>query len=219
MIAVFDLGIGNLSSVQSGFARTGARTLLVANADEWRAAVADQSVSGVVMPGVGAFSDAMFQLRARGLLPVVREVVRAEIPLLGICLGMQMLLSLSEEHGRHVGLGLIAGAVVRFGPGLKVPHMGWNDLVRVADHPLVAGVEVGNHVYFVHSYYARLAHPEDAVAVSRYGEVEVPAVIARGHVYGTQFHPEKSGPVGERILANFVHLCQLATVGGNRHGQ
>ncbi|MCL6633380.1 MAG: imidazole glycerol phosphate synthase subunit HisH [Alicyclobacillus herbarius] len=216
MIAVFDFGIGNLSSVQSGFARAGAETVLVGNADAWYEANRKFPIRGVILPGVGAFSDAMFQLRARGLLTVVREVVRNETPLFGICLGMQMLLSISEEHGRHVGLGLIPGEVVRFGPGLKVPHMGWNDLTRVAEHPLLAGVSVGDFVYFVHSYYARLTNAEDAIAVSQYGEALVPAVIARGNVFGAQFHPEKSGPVGERILMNFVHLCELATVGGER---
>jgi glutamine amidotransferase len=218
MIAIFDLGVGNLSSVQSGFARAGADTTVIANADDWERTVREHHLVGCVLPGVGAFADAMFQLRARGLLSIVRQLVRDQLPLLGICLGMQLLLSVSEEHGRHVGFGFIPGEVVRFGKGVKVPHMGWNDLTRVASHPLVEGVREGDYVYFVHSYYVHLQDERDAVAVTQYGDVTVPAVIARGSVFGTQFHPEKSGAVGERILGNFVRVCELSR-GGVQSGR
>ncbi|MCL6452342.1 MAG: imidazole glycerol phosphate synthase subunit HisH [Alicyclobacillus sp.] len=208
MIALLDLGIGNLSSVASGFRRAGADTVVVRSATEWAEEVAGGRVEGLVLPGVGAFGDAMFQLRASGLLGVVRQAVREERPLLGICLGMQLLFSLSEEHGTHVGLGILPGRVVRFPGSVKVPHMGWNDLVTVADHPLLRGVAVGDYVYFVHSYYAVLQEPQHLLAAAQYGGVQVPAVVAKGHVFGTQFHPEKSGPVGEAILRNFVALCR-----------
>ncbi|GGJ01560.1 imidazole glycerol phosphate synthase subunit HisH [Alicyclobacillus cellulosilyticus] len=210
MIVILDPGVGNLSSVQSGFARAGSDTVVVARGDEWSDLLAarGRDICGVVLPGVGAFGDAMFQLRASGLLQVVRQVARDGMPLFGICLGMQLLFGMSEEHGTHMGLGLIPGKVVRFRVDAKVPHMGWNDLVYVADHPLLTGVRKGDFVYFVHSYHAVLQERDHLLAAADYAGVEVPAVVARGHVYGTQFHPEKSGPVGERILANFVRICE-----------
>jgi len=206
MIAILDLGIGNLSSVQSGFARIGAETRIVPDLKSWQS-LPPTSVSGVLLPGVGAFGDAMFQLRASGLLQVVKESGKVGLPLLGICLGMQLLCSISEEHGSHVGLNLIPGRVVRFRASSKVPHMGWNDFLSVAPHPLLNGVKTGDYVYFVHSYYAELQHSSDVLASVQYGDVAVPAVIGRHHVLGTQFHPEKSGVVGETILRNFARLC------------
>lgn len=207
MIALLDLGIGNLSSVQSGFRRAGAATSVVASGREWQALAAQTDIQGVVLPGVGAFGNAMFQLKSSGLLDVVKKVVKAEVPLLGICLGMQLLFSLSEEHGSHVGLGLLPGRVVKFGNSAKVPHMGWNDLTNVARHPLLQGIHVGDMVYFVHSYYAVAQNASDLLAATDYAGVVVPAVVGRGSVLGTQFHPEKSGPVGEIILRNFAALC------------
>ncbi len=208
MIALLDLGIGNLSSVQSGFHRAGGETHVVARKEEWEELVSSgQTVHGVVMPGVGAFGDAMFQLRASGLLHVVKQVARDGLPLFGICLGMQLLFSVSEEHGSHVGLGLLPGRVVRFSGDMKVPHMGWNTLETVKGHPLLQGVEKGDYVYFVHSYYALLQDEDHLLASAQYGGIAVPAVVARDHIYGTQFHPEKSGEVGEKILRNFVQLC------------
>lgn len=207
MIALLDLGIGNLSSVQSGFRRVGAETSVVDDAAKWQALTAEVDVKGVVMPGVGAFGNAMFQLKRSGLLDVVRRVVKTDVPLLGICLGMQLLFSVSEEHGSHVGLGLLPGRIIKFGNSAKVPHMGWNDLTRVAEHPLLDGVHVGDMVYFVHSYYAALQQSSDLLAATDYAGVVVPAVVGRGNVLGTQFHPEKSGPVGEQILRNFAVLC------------
>jgi glutamine amidotransferase len=208
MIAVLDPGIGNLLSVQSALRRVGGDSVVVPDADAWaRLGQEGVPVSGVILPGVGAFGDAMFQLRRSGLLGVIRQAVRDGRPILGICLGMQLLFAMSEEHGIHVGLGLLPGRIVRFAGNMKVPHMGWNDLVFVADHPLLAGVQRGDCVYFVHSYYARLEDPAHLLAAAEYAGVRVPAVVGRGPVMGTQFHPEKSGPVGERILANFVAIC------------
>ncbi|MCL6516963.1 imidazole glycerol phosphate synthase subunit HisH [Alicyclobacillus sp.] len=209
MIAVLDLGIGNLSSVQSGFLRAGEASAVIHRKEAWDELVAaHDDVTGVVLPGVGAFGDAMFQLRASGLLNVVRTAVREGRPLLGICLGMQLLFSLSEEHGSHVGLGVFPGKVVRFPNDVKVPHMGWNDLTVVKPHPLLEGVRKGDFVYFVHSYHAVVQDEANLLAAAQYGRTLVPAVVGKGNVYGTQFHPEKSGPVGERILRNFVGICQ-----------
>lgn len=221
MIAVLDLGIGNLSSVRSGFARAGEDTVVVARGTDFEALKAERDdLTGVILPGVGAFGDAMFQLRVSGLLNAVRNVVREGRPLLGICLGMQLLFSVSEEHGSHVGLGVFPGRVVRFGDKVKVPHMGWNELTQVADHPLLNGVHKGNYVYFVHSYYAVLQEPRHLLAGADYGGTLVPAVVGKGNVYGAQFHPEKSGEVGEQILRNFVQTCRDWRVeqGGLAHG-
>lgn len=210
MIAIFDLGIGNLSSVQSGFARAGANTEIVGRASEYRELVQAHRghLEGVVLPGVGAFGDAMFQLRATGLHQIVREVVQEELPLLGICLGMQLLFSRSEEHGAHIGLGCLPGAVVRFQGNVKIPHMGWNTISVVHPHPLLEGISTEEYVYFVHSYYAVLQDQQYLLAATTYADVVVPAVVGKGNVFGAQFHPEKSGPVGERILRNFVRYTR-----------
>ncbi|WP_067618797.1 imidazole glycerol phosphate synthase subunit HisH [Alicyclobacillus acidiphilus] len=209
MIAILDPGIGNLHSVQHGLARAGADTVVIGDATAWeRAARQGIRVDGVILPGVGAFGDAMFQLRHTGFIPIVRDTAEKGVPLLGICLGMQLLFDYSTEHGRHDGLGLLPGSVVRFGQGVKVPHMGWNNLDHVAsNHPLLTGVSVGDYVYFVHSYVVQAERPEDVLASATYGDTVVPAVVGRGSVMGTQFHPEKSGDVGETILRNFVRLC------------
>jgi imidazole glycerol-phosphate synthase subunit HisH len=208
VIAVLDMGIGNLSSVRSGLTRAGSDTVVVAKGGQWDTVISNHDITGVVLPGVGAFGDAMFQLRASGLLNVVRKVIREGRPLLGICLGMQLLFSLSEEHGSHVGIGVFPGKVVRFTNQVKVPHMGWNSLSRVEQHPLLHGVDKGDYVYFVHSYYAVLQEPSHLLAAAEYGTTLVPAVVSKGSVYGAQFHPEKSGEVGGIILRNFVTLCQ-----------
>lgn len=208
MIALLDMGIGNLSSVRSGLQRAGSEAVVVSKGEQWELLLADHEITGVVLPGVGAFGDAMFQLRASGLLAVVRKVVREGRPLLGICLGMQLLFSMSEEHGSHVGIGIFPGTVVRFTKDVKVPHMGWNSLSKVAKHPLLEGVDRGDYVYFVHSYYAVLQDNAHLLAAAEYGNTLVPAVVSKGSVYGAQFHPEKSGEVGGVILQNFVTLCQ-----------
>jgi len=216
VIAILDLGIGNLSSVQSGLYRVGMDSVVVGRAADWDnlrqggTDGADAScISGVLLPGVGAFGDAMFQLRASGLLNVVRTVAREGRPLLGICLGMQLLFGMSDEHGSHMGLGFFPGRVVRFAGPAKVPHMGWNTLSTVKSHPLLSGVQKDDYVYFVHSYYAVLQDATDLIAATDYAGVQVPAVVARKNVYGAQFHPEKSGPVGEQILRNFATICRL----------
>jgi glutamine amidotransferase len=196
VIAVVDYGIGNLGSVTKGFRRAGAEVELSGDPKVLRRAEA------LVLPGDGAFAAAMAEIESRGLSLVLREAIERGTPLLGICIGMQLLFEESEEHGRHRGLGILPGRVRRFEGELKVPHMGWNTLSARRPHPVLEGIEDGAHVYFVHSYYCDA--PDDVViAASDYGR-EFPAIVGRGNVLGLQFHPEKSQAVGLRLAANFV---------------
>ena len=196
MIAVVDYGIGNLGSVTKGFRRAGAEVELSGDPEVLRRAAA------LVLPGDGAFAAAMAEIESRGLTPVLREAIERGTPLLGICIGMQLLFEESEEHGRHRGLGILPGRVRRFEGELKVPHMGWNTLSARRPHAVLEGVEDGAYVYFVHSYYCDAA-AEVVIAASDYGR-EFPAIVGRGNVLGLQFHPEKSQAVGLRLAANFV---------------
>ena len=198
MIAIVDYGIGNLGSVTKGVRHAGAETVLTGDPDLLRTAEA------LVLPGDGAFGATMAEVRDRGLVPVLRAAVAAGTPLLGICIGMQLLFEESEEHGHHEGLGLLPGRVRRFTGDLPVPHMGWNRLRRRREHPLLDGLENGAYVYFVHSYFCEA--PDDVViATSDYGP-DFPAIVGRGSVLGVQFHPEKSQAVGLRMVANFVRF-------------
>jgi glutamine amidotransferase len=203
MIAIVDYGVGNLRSVEKALQRVGARAMVTADP-----AVLD-AAQGVVLPGVGAFGDGMAQLRARQLVdPVMRQVERRK-PLLGICLGMQLLFEESDEMGLHRGLGLLPGRVVRFPEGeLKVPHIGWNQLWRADPCPemaLLEGIPHGAHAYFVHSYYAAPEESGDVLASTDYG-FEFASVVGRGRIFGAQFHPEKSQDVGLRLLRNFADM-------------
>lgn len=203
-IALVDYGLGNLRSATRGLERAGATVTLTNEPD------ALHDADGVVLPGVGAFAEGMEN--AEPIRDTLVDAAAAGMPLFGICLGMQMLLTSSEESEREgqgdaEGLDLIPGRNVRFREGQKVPHMGWNELHTERAHPLVEGVD-GEHAYFVHSYYARPDDESAVVATTDYG-VEFPAIIANeaGNVFGTQFHPEKSGDTGLRILRNFVEYC------------
>jgi glutamine amidotransferase len=203
-VAIVDYGLGNLRSATRGLERAGADVTITDDPDEFTAA------DGIVLPGVGAFSEGMEN--AGPFREALRTAVDDGQPLFGICLGMQMLLTSSEEadhagEGAVEGLDFVPGRNVRFAEGQKVPHMGWNELSVERDHPLVEGVD-GEYAYFVHSYYAQPDDPDAVVATTDYG-VEFPAVVAdeSGLVFGTQFHPEKSGETGLRILRNFVELC------------
>jgi glutamine amidotransferase len=196
VIAIVDYGIGNLGSVTKGFRRAGAEVELTGDPAVLRRADA------LVLPGDGAFGATMAEIEGRGLVPLLREAVAAGTPLIGICIGMQLLFEESEEHGRHRGLGFLPGRVRRFDDSLTVPHMGWNSLRSRRAHPLLDGVADGAHVYFVHSYYCEA--PEDVViATSDYGR-DFAAIVGRGCVLGLQFHPEKSQAVGQKLVANFV---------------
>ncbi|WP_172198176.1 imidazole glycerol phosphate synthase subunit HisH [Saccharibacillus qingshengii] len=201
-VAIVDYGMGNLHSVSKAVERLGYEYLITGDEVEIMRA------SSVLLPGVGAFGDAMSHLRDTGLDLVMRRAAGEGRPLLGICLGMQLLFDGSAEHGDHEGLGLLQGRAVRFPSGeFKVPHMGWNrlDFTRSGE-PLLGGLEEG-HVYFVHSYHVELGEPSDLIASADYG-LPVTAIVGRDHVYGMQFHPEKSGELGMNLLRNFLKLSE-----------
>lgn len=208
-VTVIDYGMGNLLSVCRALEHLGADVILSQAGDT----IAD--AQRLILPGVGAFGDGMAELGKRRLIAPLRRAADAGTPLLGICLGAQMLLDGSEEFGEHPGLGLIPGAVRaipdhgRDGQPLKVPHMGWAELLPTAQglaHPLLAGIRAGSSVYFVHSYQAHTQDPADVVARCDHGGNTLTAMIAHANIYGCQFHPEKSGPVGLRLLKNFLEL-------------
>ena len=203
MIAIVDYGVGNLFSLSSSLKALGLETEITRDADKLR------SADRIILPGVGAFGDAKAKLDATGLVPVIRAEAQKK-PLLGICLGMQLLFDRSFEYGEHPGLGLVPGQVVDLhgaleDKSLKVPHMGWNSLQIVKDDPLFRYVENGEYVYYVHSFYAANCLPS-TLATSRYGNVDVTGVVRNGNVWGTQFHPEKSGDTGLRLLRAFAEL-------------
>ena len=205
MLAIVDYGRGNLRSVQNGFRQIGVAAQVSGDPETIAKA------AGVVFPGVGAFRDCMQNLAARGLDEALRQVIRDGKPVLAICVGMQTLLSESEEFGTTPGLDIVAGQVRRFpqpaagSNPLKVPHMGWNQLRLHRPCPLLDGLPEHVYTYFVHSYYAIPAEPAVVVASTDYG-VEFASVLWRDNLYATQFHPEKSQTWGLRILRNFAHL-------------
>ncbi|WP_262179376.1 imidazole glycerol phosphate synthase subunit HisH [Haloarcula laminariae] len=203
-VVVVDYGLGNLRSVTRGLERAGAEVTLSADPEEF------DSADGIVLPGVGAFAEGMDN--AGPFREALEAEAEAGTPLFGICLGMQMLLTTSEEadhegQGDAEGLDLVPGKNVRFSRDQTVPHMGWNELDVQRDHPLVEGVD-GEYAYFVHSYYAVPEDDEAVVATTDYG-TDFASIVANeeGNVFGTQFHPEKSGETGLRILQNYVDYC------------
>jgi glutamine amidotransferase len=201
VIAVVDYGRGNLGSVSQAFARLG----LPATITEDPRVVAD--AEAVVLPGDGAFHDAMDTLSRIGLVEPIRGCIDEGRPFLGICLGYQLLFTESEEFGHGKGLDVIAGAVRRFPPGPKVPHMGWNQVEHAGDGPLFDGIPSGAYFYFVHSYYPEIADASVRVATCDYG-ITFPAAVSRGALYATQFHPEKSQRWGLRLLENFAAVVR-----------
>jgi len=203
VIAIVDYGIGNLGSVTKAFRHLGAETALSGDPGLLREAEA------LVLPGDGAFGATVEEIRRRGLVPVIEQAACAGKPVLGICIGMQILFEESEEHGRHLGLGLLPGRVRRFDGDLPVPHMGWNRLAQRQSHPLLEGIEEGAYVYFVHSYFCDAPGPI-VIASSDYGR-DFAAVVGRGSILGAQFHPEKSQAVGLLMVANFVRLVKRWT--------
>jgi imidazole glycerol-phosphate synthase subunit HisH len=203
MIGIIDYGMGNLRSVQKGFERVGAKARIITDPDEIG------PVDKLVLPGVGAFKDAARTLREKKLVDPVLDFIARGKPFLGICLGLQLLFDVSYEDGEHTGLGVISGRVVPFdfsgvrtADKLKIPHMGWNRLEWDRPVPMLAGLETGTNVYFVHSYYVVPEDPGVVAARTNYGHDFV-SMIWKDNIYATQFHPEKSQKAGLKMLENF----------------
>jgi glutamine amidotransferase len=188
--------MGNLRSVEKGFEKVGVTAEVCSIPEKLT------SYSGLVLPGVGAFGDAMGNLRSLGLISALLEYIGSGRNLLGICLGMQLLLSYSEEHGRYEGLDIVPGRVIRLPESVKVPHMGWNVLDMKKETKLLKGIEGGSRFYFVHSFYCELKDEGSLIAATSYG-LDFTSVLGRENVWGLQFHPEKSSLLGLKILKNF----------------
>lgn len=199
MITIVDYGMGNLRSVQKGFERVGFEATIADRPEEVRGA------SKLVLPGVGAFGDAMENLRRLELVEPILDAADRGTPLLGICLGLQLFFEESEEQGLHRGLGLLKGKVRRFSDTLTVPQIGWNQIHIQREHPLLKDIPDGSFLYFVHSYYVDPEDHDDTVALTDYG-MDYTSIASKGHLYGVQFHPEKSQDLGLRILENFGSL-------------
>ncbi len=201
MIAIIDYQMGNLRSVQKAIERVGHEAVITSDA-----ALLEQAEK-LILPGVGAFADAIAELRSRQLVEPIRQAIAKEKPLLGICLGLQLLFDVSHEDGQHEGLGVVPGEVVRFQvpAGIKVPHMGWNECRIVRPAPLLAGIPDRSYFYFVHSYHVVPEQSELTVLQADYPDPFC-AMIQRGRLFATQFHPEKSQQVGLQMLSNFAEL-------------
>ena len=204
MIGVLDYGMGNLGSVLNGIQRVGGRAKAVTESSQLA------SLDKLIVPGVGAFADAMRQLRQRGMIEPIQRHVAEDRPFLGICLGMQLLFETGYEDGRHSGLGILAGEVRRFdfsglSEHLKIPHMGWNALQPLTAAPILNGIHSGSYVYFVHGYHAVPSEREVIATETEYG-YRFASAVARSNLFATQFHPEKSQKIGLQILKNFAEL-------------
>jgi len=214
MVAIIDYGAGNLRSVEKALRYLGTEALITGDPQEILAA------DHVILPGVGAFGDAMEHLRSCGLVEVIRQVTAQGTPFLGICLGLQLLFEKSQESPGVEGLGILQGEILRIpeGEGRKIPHMGWNSLAF--DHPgrLFAGIPKGTEVYFVHSYYLKAADPGIVTACAKYG-VTIHASVEQGNVFACQFHPEKSSRWGLKILENFIHVEKTVPDSGRIEGE
>ncbi len=202
MIAIIDYGVGNLFSLSSSFKALGFDTVVTGDEETIKKA------GKLILPGVGAFEDAIAKLKSTGLDKVIIDEVSKGKKLLGICLGMQMLFEKSHEYGVHNGLGLLKGEVIpmenKIPKDLKIPHIGWNALKLIGSSPLFKYIKNGDHVYFVHSYYADYCH-NSVIATTEYGK-ELTAAVAKDNIFGCQFHPEKSGEVGLNILKAFCEM-------------
>lgn len=201
MIAVIDYDAGNIKSVEKALESLGAEVIVTRDPDTLLAA------DKVILPGVGAFGDAMGRLHEYGLVDVIKKIIDNGTPFMGICLGLQLLFDSSEEAPGVEGLGILPGSIVRFSDshGLKIPQIGWNALSFMNDSPIFKDIEEGAFVYFVHSYYLKADVMSDVAATTEYGDL-VHAAVHRDNVYACQFHPEKSSSVGLKILKNFIEL-------------
>jgi glutamine amidotransferase len=197
---IVDYGMGNLRSVEKALENVGGRPLISGDPDKVR------NADRLILPGVGAFGDAMRNLRSRRLDTAVRQAVQDGTPLLGLCLGLQLLFTRSEEFGSYEGLDLIPGVVLKIDePGLRVPHVGWNQIEGTRPDPLLEGIAEGSYFYFVHSFYVRPDKPEDVLRWTSYG-FRFCSIACRDKVWGAQFHPEKSQEAGKRLLRNFLTI-------------
>jgi len=199
MIAIIDYGMGNLRSVEKAFAFLGHDVAISHDP-----AVVSEAAA-IVLPGVGAFGDAMGELDARGLVTPMKERLGGGVPFLGICLGYQLLFEESEESPGVEGLGILQGKVVRFPNGVKIPHMGWNNICFTRPHPVLEGIDEGSFFYFVHSYYVVPAQAEVTLTTTEYGE-GFASGVSEGNLVAFQFHPEKSSSSGLRMLDNFARM-------------
>lgn len=202
MLAIIDYDAGNIRSVEKACQAVGSQALLTR--DPERILSADH----IILPGVGSFGQAMERLHSYGLVSVIQEAVAREIPFLGICLGLQLLFSFSQESPRVSGLGLLPGGIYRIPEqkGVKIPHIGWNSLSFPREGRLFYGLEEEDYVYFVHSYYLRANDPSIVTSTTQYGGVRMDSSVERGKLFACQFHPEKSSHVGLRILSNFLEV-------------
>lgn len=201
MIAIIDYGMGNLRSVQKGFEKVGYQAEIVRSPEQIIKAPA------VVLPGVGAFGDAMANLRESGMVEAIKEFVASGKPFFGICLGLQLMFESSAEFGEHEGLGIFSGRVKLFPPGLKIPHMGWNQIEMQKESPILKGIKDKSAFYFVHSYYVEPTDPQVSTTLTDYG-IKFTSIASLNNLFGIQFHPEKSSAMGLQILQNFGELIK-----------
>lgn len=204
MIAVIDYGMGNVTSVRNSFTHLGFETVLTSDISVL------EKCSALVLPGVGAFGAAVDELNRKGLLGYLVQRKEKGTLILGICLGLQLFFQESQESPGHTGLGFLPGKVRRFSGNAKVPHIGWNRVYLLKNDSLFHGITDGSHFYFAHSYYAVLEEREDILATCSYGDNRFPAAVRKNNLYGLQFHPEKSGDLGLRILRNFGRMVANA---------
>jgi glutamine amidotransferase len=201
MVAIIDYDAGNIKSVEKAIEYLGEKTIITRDPEEIL------NADHVILPGVGAFGDAMDKLESYGLVEVIRQVTEKKTPFLGICLGLQLLFNESEESPGVKGLGILEGKIKRIPnkEGLKIPHIGWNSLELSGSGRLFAGLSSGCYVYFVHSYYLEAAHSEEVAAATEYG-THIHAAVEKDNIFACQFHPEKSSDTGLTILKNFIHI-------------
>ncbi|APQ75606.1 imidazole glycerol phosphate synthase subunit HisH [Clostridium botulinum] len=201
MISIVDYGMGNLKSVENALDFLGIKSVITSE----REVILNSD--GIILPGVGAFPDAINNIKREGIDKVLKEAVKKDKSLLGICLGMQLLFEESEEIKSCRGLGFLKGKIEKMKVNLKIPHMGWNNLSFCKDSPILKGIKQRSYVYYVHSYYAKIEEEGILNAYSQYG-IEVPGIVSKNNIYGIQFHPEKSGDIGLKILSNFGELIK-----------